>query len=446
MSIREIDDIDRLMRINDALISRVERSMDQQGNAFSLFQTAINLEGRVRKHTEELRGAMRRLEQSNVELATAKEAAEQANISKTRFLAAASHDVLQPLNAAHLSVSALADLQTTVEGKQLVGQVERALSTMEDLLRTLLDISRLDAGVVKPEIGDVPLMGVFRSLQSDFQPIADKRGLRLRFRPTHWSVRSDRTMLRRILQNVIANALRYTETGGVLIGARQRGAKILVNVIDTGIGIPPDQHEMIYEEFRRASNALEGDRNGMGAGLGLGLAIVRRLVSTLSHQISVTSRLRRGTVFSLTIPAARDGAVAEPIAMPAEAQRGYGLYGVRVLVVENDEAVRQAMETLLERWTCAVRSAATARSALAALDGDWQPDLIIADQHLDQGGLGSQTIRELRARAGRPIPALLVTADPSPELALEARRSGIEMMHKPVKPAELRALMAHLLA
>ena len=439
MSIREIDDIDRLMRINDALISRVERSMDQQGNAFSLFQTAINLEGRVRKHTEELRGAMRRLEQSNVELATAKEAAEEANISKTRFLAAASHDVLQPLNAAHLSVSALADLQTTVEGKQLVGQVERALSTMEDLLRTLLDISRLDAGVVRPEIGDVPLMSVFHSLHSDFQPIADKRGLTLRFRPTMWSVRSDRTMLRRILQNV-------TETGGVLVGARQRGANILVNVIDTGIGIPPDQHDMIYEEFRRASNALDGDRNGMGAGLGLGLAIVRRLVSTLSHQISLTSRLRRGTVFSLTVPAARGGAAIERVATPDEAQRGYGLYGMRVLVIENDEAVRQAMETLLERWTCVVRSAATARKALAALDGDWQPDLIIADQHLDQGGLGSQTIRELRTKAGRVIPALLVTADPSPELALEARRSGIEMMHKPVKPAELRALMAHLLA
>ena len=198
MPVHDVDEIERLKKINAALIGRVERSMDQQGNAFSLFQTAINLENRIKSRTEELNATLRRLEQTNIDLVAAKESAEQANISKTRFLAAASHDVLQPLNAAHLSVSALADLQTTKEGTLLVRQVERSLDTMSELLRTLLDISKLDAGVVKPEPVEVSLEQMFQSLRSDFQPIADKKGLRLRFRPTQFSLISDRTLLRRV--------------------------------------------------------------------------------------------------------------------------------------------------------------------------------------------------------------------------------------------------------
>jgi len=446
MAIGEIDDIDRLKRINAALISRVERSMDQQGNAFSLFQTAINLEGRVRKHTEELRGALRRLEQSNLDLVAAKESAEFANLSKTRFLAAASHDVLQPLHAAHLSVSALSELQPTAEGKQLVGQVERALETMEDLLRTLLDISKLDAGVVRPEIGDIALEPLFQSLKSDFEPMAAKKGLVLRFRPTNVVIRTDRSMFRRILQNVISNGLRYTERGGVLVAARPRGRRVLVNVIDTGTGIPPDQYEAVYDEFHRGANALDGDRAGMGAGLGLGLSIVRRLVNALSHQIAFTSRLDKGTAFRIHAPASQAAVAAGERSNVQTVPRGYGLYGIKVLVVENDAAVSEAMAALLTRWSCSVELAATRVQALARLDDGWQPDLIIADQHLDLGDLGSQTIRHTRIKAGRAIPALLITADPSDALVAEARRSGIELMHKPVKPAELRALMAHLLA
>ena len=446
MSISGIDDVERLKRINQALISRVERSMDQQGNAFSLFQTAINLESRVRQHTEDLRGALRRLEQSNIDLVSAKENAEQANLSKTRFLAAASHDVLQPLNAAHLSVSALSELQTTMEGKQLVAQVERALETMDDLLRTLLDISKLDAGVVRPEIVDVALQPLFLSLQSDFRPIAEKKGLSLRFRATDAVVCTDRPMFRRILQNVVSNALRYTEAGGVLVGVRRRGGQVLVNVVDTGSGIPPDQYEAVYEEFHRGANALEGDRAGMAAGLGLGLAIVRRLVDALGHEISFTSRVGKGTAFRILALAAPVSHRSDRIDAVPASPRGYGLYGTKVLVVENDQAVREAMAALLSRWNCEVRVASSRQDTLGRLDGGWMPDLIIADQHLDHGDLGSQTIRHARIKAGRAVPALLVTADPSDALAVEARRSGIELMHKPVKPAELRALMAHLLA
>src|SRR4051794_5246504 len=301
MSIHHVDDIGRLKRINEALISRVERSMEQQGNAFTLFQTAINLEGRIKARTEELRSTLRRLEQSNTELVAAKENAERANQSKTRFLAAASHDVLQPLNAAHLSMSALADLQTTDEGRKLVRQVERSLETMDDLLRTLLDISKLDAGVVRPDVGSVALEPVFAALRSDFQPLAAKKGLRLRVRPTALAVRSDRTLLSRILQNVVSNALRYTIEGGVLVGARRRGTMVLVDVADTGCGIPEDQHQAIYEEFHRGPIAAHGELSG--GGLGLGLSIVRRMVDALGHRISFRSVVDRGTVFRLELSA-----------------------------------------------------------------------------------------------------------------------------------------------
>ncbi|MER8432734.1 ATP-binding response regulator [Mesorhizobium caraganae] len=447
MPLRDIDDVDRLKKINAALVSRVERSMDQQGNAFSLFQTAISLENRVRIRTEELHSTLRRLEQSNVDLSAAKENAELANLSKTRFLAAASHDVLQPLNAAHLSVSALAEVQTSDEGKKLVRQVERSLETMEDLLRTLLDISKLDAGVVQPDIGDVNLETLFSSLRSDFQPVAKLKGLTLKFRPVSAVVRSDRTLLRRILQNILSNALRYTRSGGVLVGTRHRGDTIRIDVADTGCGIPDDQREAVFEEFHRGS-AIPADAGISGGGLGLGLAIVRRMAAALGHPVTFSSKVGRGTIFHIDVPVGI-GASADAIASLAEMERprGYGLFGTKVLLVENDADVLQAMTSLLERWQCLVRAATSTEDALSLLgDTDWVPDIVIADQHLDDGDLGTATIAEVRDYLGRAVPALIVTADSSEAVVKAARAAGIELMRKPLKPAQLRALLAHLLA
>ena len=282
MPIRQIDDVEKLKKINQALISRVERSMDQQGNAFSLFQTAINLENRVRSRTDELRSTLRRLEVSNLDLAAAKENAEQANLSKTRFLAAASHDILQPLNAAHLSVSALAEIQTSEEGHKLVRQVERSLETMDELIHTLLDISKLDAGVIEPEVTDVSLEQLFISLRSDFHPLAELKGLKLRFHADNAMVRSDRTLLRRILQNIVSNAVRYTRSGGVLVGVRRRAGMIRIQVADTGCGIPENQREAVFEEFHRGTVPPDTDYSG---GLGLGLSIVRRMSNALVHPV-----------------------------------------------------------------------------------------------------------------------------------------------------------------
>lgn len=446
MSVRDIDDIERLKKINEALISRVERSMDQQGNAFTLFQTAINLEGRIKARTEELRSTLRRLEQSNTDLVAAKENAEHANLSKTRFLAAASHDVLQPLNAAHLSISALADLQTSDEGRKLVRQVERSLETMDDLLRTLLDISKLDAGVVRPDVTNVALETLFAGLRSDFQPLAAKKGLRLRFRPTALAVRSDRTLLSRILQNIVSNALRYTTAGGVSVGARRRPGRVLIDVADTGSGIPEDQRHAIFEEFHRGP--MTGNSELSGGGLGLGLSIVRRMVDALGHRISFTSTVGRGTVFRLELPA------GPPVRIEAGAQaaepeqpRGYGLFGTKVLLVDNDAQVLEATRGLLERWQCVVRASASTDEALDHLgDTAWLPDIIIADQHLDQGELGSETVNQARSYLQRNVPALIITADASEEMQRVARAGGVELMRKPVKPAQLRALLAHLLA
>ncbi|MER8368082.1 hybrid sensor histidine kinase/response regulator [Mesorhizobium sp. M1378] len=446
MPLRNIDDLQRLKKINAALISRVERSMDQQGNAFSLFQTAISLENRVRNRTEELHSTLRRLEQSNIDLNAAKENAELANLSKTRFLAAASHDVLQPLNAAHLSVSALAEVQTSDEGRNLVRQVERSLETMEDLLRTLLDISKLDAGVVQPDITDVSLETLFSSLRSDFQPVAEMKGLTLKFRPVNALVCSDRTLLRRILQNILSNALRYTRSGGVLVGTRHRGDTIRIDVADTGCGIPDDQREAVFEEFHRG--AIPTDAGLAAGGLGLGLAIVRRIAAALGHPVTFSSKVGHGTIFHIDVPVGI-GDTADLIASTAEMERprGYGLFGTKVLLVENDIDVLQAMTSLLERWQCLVRPATSTGDALDMLgDTDWLPDIVIADQHLDGGDLGTTTIAEVRDYLGRAVPALIVTADGSETVAKAARAAGIELMRKPLKPAQLRALLAHLLA
>ncbi|MGB3898435.1 MAG: hybrid sensor histidine kinase/response regulator [Mesorhizobium sp.] len=445
MPLKDITDVARLKKINAALVDRVERAMDQQGNAFSLFQTAIALENQVRTRTDELHSTLRRLEQSNADLSAAKENAELANLSKTRFLAAASHDVLQPLNAAHLSISALAEIQMGEEGRKLVRQVERSLETMEDLLRTLLDISKLDAGVVRPEIGDVSLESLFASLRSDFLPLAELNGLKLKFRPAPATVRSDRTLLRRILQNIISNALRYTRAGGVLVGIRHRGDTVRIDVADTGCGIPEDQHDAVFEEFNRGS--ISANTSLASGGLGLGLAIVRRIAGALGHPITFSSRVGRGTIFHIDVPAGSSRHGEIEIVGELERPRGYGLFGTKVLLIENDVDVLRAMTSLLERWQCVVRQATDTDEALDLLgDTAWVPDIVIADQHLNDGDLGSHTIAEVRDYLGRIVPALIITGDPSDAVVKAARSAGIELMRKPLKPAQLRALLAHLLA
>jgi two-component system, sensor histidine kinase len=251
-------------------------------------------------------------------------------------------------------------------------------------------------------------------------------------------------MLRRILQNIISNGLRYTRKGGVLVGARIHKGAVRIEVADTGIGIPPNEYEAIFEEFHRVPTS-HADHAGDAAGLGLGLAIVRRMVDALSHQIAFRSIEGRGTRFLLHLPQAQIDAGKE--LAPAEREAALPadrLVGCNVLLAENDRAVLAATASLLEGWGCNVRLCVNSEEAQEMVAGSWVPDIVLADQHLDDGDRGTELIGLMRARISPQLPALLVTADPSPQLADRARAADFELMQKPVRPAALRALMTHL--
>jgi two-component system, sensor histidine kinase len=434
--------LDKLSKINAVLMDRVERSMDQQGNAFSLFQTAIGLEAKVRSRTEELTSVLRRLEGSNEALVVAKDEAERANLSKTRFLAAASHDLLQPLNAARLSISVLSELQATDDARSLAGQIDQSLQTIEDLIKTLLDISKLDAGVVKPEVRAFPLDDVLSMLEASFAPQATAKGLKLKVRPCGLLVRSDPMLLLRVLQNLVSNAVRYTDSGGVVVGVRKRGTQCFIDVVDTGSGISENERDTIFEEFYRGAAAAGGTHTG----LGLGLAIVQRTVQALGHSLVVKSEIGKGSTFRLDMP--HVGAVARGAHAAAEQPVGaQTATGAIVLLIENDRDVREATARLLERWSCRTLMA-HGLNDIAPLLAELKrpPDVVLADYHLDDGQTGLAALEEVRRLAGRDIPAVVLTADHSTAVAADVLAAGCELMHKPIKPAELRALMTHLLA
>ncbi len=434
--------LDKLRKINAVLMDRVERSMDQQGNAFSLFQTAIGLEAKVRSRTEELTSVLRRLEGSNEALVVAKDEAERANLSKTRFLAAASHDLLQPLNAARLSISVLSELQATDDARSLAGQIDQSLQTIEDLIKTLLDISKLDAGVVKPEVRAFPLDDVLSVLEASFAPQAAAKGLKLKVRPCGLLVRSDPMLLLRVLQNLVSNAVRYTDAGGVLVGVRKRGTQCFIDVVDTGKGISENERDTIFEEFYRGAAAAGGTHTG----LGLGLAIVQRTVLALGHSLIVKSEIGKGSTFRLELR--QVGAVARGAHAAAEQPVGtQTATGAIVLLIENDHDVREATARLLERWSCRTLMAHGLKD-IAPLLAELKrpPDVVLADYHLDEGETGLMALEETRRLAGREIPAVVLTADHSTTVAADVLAAGCELMHKPIKPAELRALVTHLIA
>jgi two-component system, sensor histidine kinase len=437
--------IAKLEKINAALISRVERSMDHQLNAFALFETAIALEGQVRRRTTELQETLRSLEHSNRELFQSKTQAEAANLSKTTFLASLSHDLLQPLNAARLATSALSEIQMGKDGLPLIGQVERSLATLEDLIRTLLDISKIEAGVLKPEPRAFAVTEILEPLAQEFAHIAQRRGLRLTVRATRAIVYSDPLMLRRIVQNLLSNALRYTRHGGVVLGCRPQGNDLRIEVVDTGPGIPIDRSEEIFEAFKSYNTTLDGE-----TGFGLGLAIVRHLALAMDHPIGLRSRVDHGSTFSVCVPRFDGPAPLKASEVErAGAAPHYGVGEACVLLIENEPAVAEAMETLLTRWGCEVISAASSHEAIDMLvrrDNRRAPDLIISDLHLDNSKRGYDAIDDVHEYLQQRVPAFVITADHSGRSGREIEARGFEVLKKPVKPAELRSLIAYLLA
>lgn len=439
----ESEEVRRLKRINLALLRRVEQVIDSQAGAYSLFQTAIQRELLVQKRTTELSEALKRLEQTNRENLAAREAADNANRSKSKFLAAAGHDILQPLNAARLSLSALLASGVPEEGERFAAAVDRALDTMEDLIGSVLDIARLDAGVMEPEIDEIRLRELIDTLVAEYQPLATGKGLRLRSGGANLIAASDGALLKRLLSNLLSNAIRYTDEGGVLIGLRRRGQMVRIDVADTGHGIAADQYEKIFEEFHRGRLAERGPSSRPG--LGLGLSIVKRIASSLDHRLTFRSRVERGTVFSLTLPLAAVSMAEPRIAQPTVKTAGFGLAFAKVLLVENDPTVMEATLGLLERWSCTVRTATGIREAQAVLASDsFYPDVVLADFWLDKGQVGTDVVEAVRSTMGWVVPACIMTADYSDETAEQVQKAGCELLRKPVRPAELRALLAHM--
>ena len=426
----------KLRKINKVLMDRVEREMDaQSGTAFSLFQTAITLESRVSERTTELTRLTQRLlseisERREAEkallLATAE--AEQANISKTRFLAAASHDLNQPLNAARLFLSALEDEVGAGRPRELVDRVTAALGVVSEMLDTLLEISKLDAGAWPVQPSSFPIAPLLARMASEYGPQAAACGIELRHVACVAALHTDRAMLERILRNLISNAIRYTVTGRILIGCRRGAGMLRIEVWDTGIGIPAYQIGDIFQEFRQLGNNPRRDK-----GIGLGLAIVDRIARVLDLPLSVKSRLGFGSCFAVSVP------LGEPLAPAVSALSG--IAGRTIVVVEPDQAALGPITALLRSWGCVVMSATTCK---AALDLSGRPDLIIADHAAPTCQVAPEAVRALQNRFG-PVPALILSNDRSDSMKAQMRALGGEMLPKPAAPAKLRSMLSYLL-
>jgi signal transduction histidine kinase/CheY-like chemotaxis protein len=366
-------------------------------------------------------------------------ALEQANAIKTRFLASASHDLRQPLHAMSLLIGVLAQRARGQGLDDVIERIDRSAEEMESLLKAILDISRLDAGIEQARIETLCVDELLARIERHYMPTAAARGLGLRVRPSPAWVRSDEAMLARMLDNLVGNALRYTRHGGVLVAARLRRDTVVFEVRDTGVGIEPDRLDEIFEEFVQLHNP-ERDR---AKGLGLGLSIVRRTAHLLGHRIEVASTPGRGSVFRLTVPRADAPAPAEAAVPPATA---IGLAGLAVLVVDDEAPIRQALEELLRAWGCECVTAADGDAALALLAG-WAhvPGAILCDYRLAQGN-GIDVVARLREALGVRVPALIVTGDISAERLIAIARSELPVMHKPVNPARLREWLGALAA
>ena len=320
------------------------------------------------------------------------------------------------------------------DADQIAQRIDSSLSAVEDIFKTLVDISRMDAGRLEPDIDAVPLQELFEQLKVEFEPVAKAKGLRLRMLDSRAWVKTDEKLLRRILQNLIGNAIKYTPAGRVLVGVRQRAGKHEVQVWDTGPGIPADKQDEVFKEFKRLDETA-----GSARGIGLGLSIVERIGRILDHPIGLRSELGRGTCFSVTLPAA--------VATSRKSREGNAtmagpLTGARVLCIENEPVVLDGMTTLLSGWGCHVIGAASQEEALAALEqeGDRALDVIMADYHLDNG-TGDAAIRTVRQYLASEVPGVIITADHTPDTQRRLRQDGFVVLRKPVKAGALRALI-----
>ncbi|MBX9958895.1 MAG: response regulator [Burkholderiaceae bacterium] len=383
----------------------------------------------------------RRVVLATAELRSKKEEAETATRAKSRFLAAASHDLRQPIHALGMFVARLAQLPHDRETRHLIANLEASVRAMQDLLDALLDISRLDADAVRVQLQPVPLAPLFEQLRGALMPVATDKGLRLRVRDSALWVQSDPTLLHRILLNLVSNALRYTGHGGVLVGCRRSrgGSHLWLEVWDTGVGIPAEHQQDIFREFYQIGNP-ERDRS---KGLGLGLNIVDRTARLLGHELKLCSVPGHGTRFRLELPLAPAGDL-QALMAAEQPQQLVDVRGLRILVIEDDRQSAQALRGLLDSWGCVVAVVEGLQGALTVVDGGFVPDLVLSDFRLRAGESGMQTLQTLRTQLERPLPACLMSGDTDPELIQACRDAGLPLLHKPVRPAKLRTLIRRL--
>ncbi|MFO8142286.1 MAG: NahK/ErcS family hybrid sensor histidine kinase/response regulator, partial [Marinobacter sp.] len=410
-----------------------------------LQQLNADLERRVEDRTEELQNAnvvlryqIEQREKVERELVVAVNAAREAIESKDKYLAAASHDLLQPLNAARLLVSALEESSLPVAESNIVSRVQRSLESAEDLLTDLLDISRLDQKAMKPEQVGVDIGDLMRNLAEEFEPLAENAELDFRLRAGEGRVITDPRMLTRILRNLLSNAFRYTREGGVLFATRRRSHGLEIGVWDSGVGIEAEKLADIFREFHQILPKGTGGRQGVG----LGLAIVDRMARVLGYEVRVVSRYGKGSCFTITLPQQ----ASAPLPMPFVAIHQVAktsLEGLRVLVIDNENVVQDSMRALLDRWGCEVVTAGSSKEAIARCQ---DTDIILADYHLDDNHTGFEAIYHIRCHLGRDIPAAILTADRSDEIRRLVSSQCMPILNKPVKPNRLRALVTGLIS
>jgi signal transduction histidine kinase/CheY-like chemotaxis protein len=395
-------------------------------------RTAERAEEALARDNEIIQDKTRQLEDKTRQL-------EVANTYKSHFLASASHDLRQPLHALNLFVAQLQSEADPAERSRLVGRIDAAVGSMNELFEALLDMTKLEAGILKTNPVEFPVARLLERVETTFGDAALKKGLKLRVVQSDAWVSSDLILLERILLNLVSNAVRYTDRGGVVVGCRQRGNELRIDVCDTGAGIPEDQRQRIFGEFYQLARTAQDRREG----LGLGLAIVDRLGRLLGHPVELDSRPGRGSRFSVTVPLAEQPHVAETAAPSAIADPARGK---RVLVIDDDAMVLEGMRGILQSWGCQVETAPSGDAALAALPKDGSPpDLIISDSGLADGQTGIQAIERLRAALGAPIPAFVITGDTAPQRLREASAAGFHLLHKPVSPMALRTTLNRLL-
>jgi signal transduction histidine kinase/ActR/RegA family two-component response regulator len=361
--------------------------------------------------------------------------AEEANRAKTVFLASASHDLRQPLHAMGLFLSALARADLNDRQQRLLMQAQASALATGDMLATLMDFSKVDAGVIRPQVQPFAVQPLFQKLERELAPLAEEKGLAFRMRDTSLVLHADPSLVELILRNLLLNAIRYTERGVVLLACRRRGLRAMVEVWDTGIGIAAEQHQAIFKEFHQLGNP-ERDRR---KGLGLGLAIVQGLARAMSVDVSLQSKPGRGSVFKLALPVSLQPWHEQSIQGLDEPE----LSGLRVLLIDDDETVRAAMSDLLATWGCWCEAVASGEDAVRILER-FEPDVLLADYRLRSHRTGLEAVHTVRAHMGREVPAAIITGDTAAERLREADASGLTLMHKPVPADRLQSVLFSL--